>query len=98
RLLREYSQKYPETLDGYRLRIEEVSEKDPEKAKKLVLEATKKFPQEGGFVFDLAAIHQREGRLQQAEEHYVRAAEMSPNSVYIQAWVGRFFYKVRKDD
>ena len=98
RLLREYSQKYPETLDGYRLRIEEVSEKDPEKAKQLVLEAIKKFPKEGGFVFDLGAMDQQEGRLQQAEEHYVRAAEMSPNSVYIQAWVGRFFYKVRKDD
>jgi tetratricopeptide (TPR) repeat protein len=98
RLLREYSQKYPETLDGYRLRIAEVSEKDPDKEKQLVLEAVKKFPQEGGFVFDLGTIDQREGRLQQAEEHFVRAAEMSPSSVYIQAWVGRFFYKVRKDD
>jgi len=98
RLLREYSQKYPETLDGYRLRIAEVSERDPDKAKSLLLEAIKKFPQEGGFVFDLGTIHQREGGLQQAEEHFVRAAEMSPDSVYIQAWVGRFFFKVRKDD
>jgi tetratricopeptide (TPR) repeat protein len=98
RLLREYMQKYPETLDGYRLRIAEVSEKEPDKAKSLLLEATKKFPQEGSFVFDLGTIHQQEGRLQQAEEYFVRAAEMSPNSVFIQAWVGRFFFKVKKDD
>ena len=98
RLLREYSRKYPETLDGYRLRLAELSEKDPVKAKQLLLEAIKKFPQSGDFVFDLAAIHQREGKLLEAEEHYVKAAAMSPNSVYIQAWVGRFFYKVKKDD
>jgi tetratricopeptide (TPR) repeat protein len=48
--------------------------------------------------FDLGAIVQREGKLQEAEDHFVRAAEMSPNSVYIQAWVGRFFYKVKNDD
>lgn len=98
RLLREYSHKYPETLNGYRLRIAEVSEKDPAKAKLLLLEAIKKFPQEGDFVFELGSIQQREGKLQEAEEHFVRAAEMSPDSVNIQAWVGRFFYKVKKDD
>lgn len=98
RLLREYSHKYPETLNGYQLRIAEVSEKDPAKAKLLLVEASKKFPQEGGIVFELGAIHQREGKLQEAEKHFVRAAQMSPDSVNIQAWVGRFFYKVKKDD
>lgn len=98
RLLREYAQKYSGTLDGYRLRIGEVAERDPDKAKLLLLEANKKFPQEGSFVFDLGTTYTREGKLEQAEEHYVRAAEMSPNSVYIQAWVGRFFYKIRKDE
>ena len=98
RLLQEYAHKYPETLDGYRLRIAEVSEKEPDKAKSLISEAIKKFPQEGGFVFDLGAIFQREGKLREAEDHFVRAAEKSPDSVHIQAWVGRFFYKVIKDD
>ena len=98
RLLREYMQKYPETLNGYRLRIEEAGEKDPDKAKLLVLEAIKKFPQEGGFVFHLGSIRQGEENLQEAEEHFVRAAEMSPDSSVIQAWVGRFFYKVKNDD
>lgn len=98
RLLQEYARSYPETLDGYRLRIAEVSEKQPDKAKPLLSEAIKKFPQEGSFVFDLGTISQREGKLQEAEDHFVRAAEMSPDSVYIQAWVGRFFYKVKNDN
>ncbi len=98
RLLQEYARSYPETLDGYRLRIAEVSEKQPDKAKPLLSEAIKKFPQEGSFVFDLGTISQREGKLQEAEDHFVRAAELSPDSVYIQAWVGRFFYKVKNDN
>jgi Tfp pilus assembly protein PilF len=98
RLLKQYARNYPETLNGYRLRIAEVPEKQPANAKALLSEAIKKFPQEGGFVFELGAIFQRESKLQEAEDHFVRAAEMSPNSVHIQAWVGRFFYKVKKDD
>ena len=38
------------------------------------------------------------GDLKQAEEAFVHAAELSPNSVTIQTWVGRFFFKVRKDN
>ena len=98
RLLQEYTHKYPETVDGYRLRIAKVSEKEPDKAKALLLEAIKRYPQEGGFVFDLGAIFQREGKLREAEDHFIKAAEMSPDSVHIQAWVGRFFYKVIKND
>jgi hypothetical protein len=56
RLIREYIQKYSETADGYRVRTSELLEKDPEKAKPLLSAAIKKFPQEGGFVFDLATI------------------------------------------
>ena len=97
RLLREYSQKYSQTLDGYQLRIAEVHEKNPAQAKWLLAEAIKKFPQEGSFVFYLGTIQQREGKLREAEEHLVKAAAMSPNSVLIQAWVGRFFFRVKND-
>jgi tetratricopeptide (TPR) repeat protein len=98
RLLRDYAHKYPETLHGYQLRVAEVLEKEPGKATSLLSEAIKQFPQEGGFVFYLGTILQREGKLREAEDHFVRAAGMSPDSVLIQAWVGRFFYKVKKDD
>ncbi|HKC66093.1 MAG TPA: hypothetical protein VKB86_20785, partial [Pyrinomonadaceae bacterium] len=98
RVVREYASKYPESLGGYRIRIGELIEKDPGKAKPIVLEATRKFPKEGSFVFDLGSILQREGKIQEAENNFVHAAEMSPSSTFIQSWVGRFFYKVKKDE
>ena len=98
RVVREYARKYPESFNGYRLRIDELIEKEPGKAKPIVLEAIRKFPKEGSFVFDLGNIFHRENKLREAEEQFVRAAEMSPKSVFIQSWVGRFFYKVKKDD
>jgi len=98
RLLREYAHKYPETLHGYRLRVAEVFETEPGKAKSLLSEAIKRFPQDGGFVFYLGSILQGEGKLREAEDHFVRAAGMSPDSVLIQAWVGRFFFRVKTDD
>lgn len=98
RLLGEYARKYPQTVDGYRLRISELSEKEPNRAKALLVEATRKFPNAGGFVFEMGATLQREGKLREAEEQFVKAAALSPGSDYIQAWVGRFFYKVKKDD
>src|SRR5918911_2123752 len=98
RVVREYALKYPESFGGYRIRIDELLEKEPGKAKPIVLEAIKKFPKEGSFVFDLGNILHREEKIQEAENNFVRAAEMSPSSVFIQSWVGRFFYKVKKDD
>ena len=97
-LVREYVLKYSETLAGYRLRVAEVFDKEPGKAKPILSEAINRFPQDGGFVFYLGAILQRDGKLREAEAHFVRSAGMSPDSVFIQAWVGRFFYKVKKDD
>jgi tetratricopeptide (TPR) repeat protein len=98
RLAQEYARKYPETLSGYRIRISKLIEKEPAQAKPIVLEAIKKFPQDGGLLFDLGNILHREGKLGEAEKNFVRAAELSPASVFIQSWVGRFFHKVKKDD
>ncbi|MDQ3818900.1 MAG: hypothetical protein M3362_14670 [Acidobacteriota bacterium] len=97
-LVREYAGKYPESLGGYRIRIDELIEKEPGKAKPIILEAIKKFPKEGSFVFDLGNVFHREGNIGEAEKNFVRAAEMSPASSFIQSWVGRFFYKVKKDE
>jgi len=41
---------------------------------------------------------QREGKLREAEAQLVKAAELSPRSSHIQAWVGRFFFKVKGDN
>ncbi|MFN2481825.1 MAG: HEAT repeat domain-containing protein [Pyrinomonadaceae bacterium] len=53
---------------------------------------------EGEEAFKLGAAQQNEGRLREAEESLVKAADLSPHSSYIQAWVGRFFFKVKKDN
>ncbi|MFL6228726.1 MAG: hypothetical protein ACJ741_08105 [Pyrinomonadaceae bacterium] len=48
--------------------------------------------------FDLGAAEQKAGRLDEAEASFVKAAALAPQSSGIQAWVGRFFYKVRNDE
>jgi len=39
----------------------------------------------------------REGNSAEAERMFVEAAELSPDSAEIQAWTGRFFFKVRSN-
>ncbi|MGH9907273.1 MAG: HEAT repeat domain-containing protein [Pyrinomonadaceae bacterium] len=49
-------------------------------------------------LFKKAAELQNEGRVKEAEEEFVKAAELAPHSILIQSWVGRYFFKVRGDD
>ncbi len=53
--------------------------------------------QESEAVFNRAAELQRAGKLRQAEQLFIKAAEAAPDSVHIQAWTGRFFYKAKAD-
>lgn len=48
--------------------------------------------------FNLGAAQQTEGKLREAEESFVKAAALAPHSSNVQAWVGRFFFKVKKDN
>ena len=98
RLMREWARAHPETAESYRVRIAQIPETEPAKAKALLAEAAAKFPQDGSFPFFLAGFHLREGRLKEAERLFVRAAELSPDSAEVQAWVGRFFFKAAPDD
>lgn len=92
-----WGQKYPETAQGYRIRAAQL-EKQPEKSKALLAEAVAKYPEEVTLHFDLAGVLLREGRMKEAEPHYVRAAELAPGSYYVQMWVGRFFFKAVEDE
>ena len=49
-------------------------------------------------VFNRAAAVQKQGNLKQAEELFVKAAQLAPESVEIQTWTARFFYKVKADN
>lgn len=49
-------------------------------------------------IFNKGVEFQEAGKLNLAEDSFVKATELAPNSVHIQAWTGRFFLKVKKDD
>ena len=49
-------------------------------------------------VLDPAFELERRGSLDKAEESYVKAAELSPRSMHVQTYVGRFFLKVRRNN
>jgi tetratricopeptide (TPR) repeat protein len=98
RLAREWVRAHPGTPESYRVRIADVSEKEPEKAKALLAEGAAKFPADGQFPFYLAGIYLNEGNLKEAERLYLKAAELAPDSSEVHTWVGRFFFKARPDD
>ncbi|HEX7318676.1 MAG TPA: tetratricopeptide repeat protein [Pyrinomonadaceae bacterium] len=98
RVAREWVSKHPGTPESYRVRISDVIEKEPQKAKALLAEAEAKFPRDGAFPYFLAGIHLNEKNLKEAERLYLKAAELSPDSSEVQTWVGRFFFKAKPDD
>jgi tetratricopeptide (TPR) repeat protein len=98
RILRAWASAHPGTAESYRIRVEEIPEAETDRRKALLAEAAAKFPGDPSFSFYLAGIHLRENNLKEAERLYVRAAELSPDSAFIQTWVGRFFFKAMPDD
>ena len=95
RLIKNYVRSYPESEAAVTFRIEELIQTEPARAKSMAIEARAKFPKSGGLAFYLARILHGEGKLSDAEQLFVEAADLSPNSPDIQAWTGRFLYKVR---
>ncbi|HYE15010.1 MAG TPA: tetratricopeptide repeat protein, partial [Pyrinomonadaceae bacterium] len=96
-ILRDWARSHPETAEAYRVRAAEFSE-DAAKAKPILTEAMKKFPRDASFPFALAGFLAQEGKLKEAEALYVRAAELAPDAPQVQAWAGRFFFRVAPDD
>lgn len=97
-VLEEWARRHPETAEAYRLRAARIPEDETAKFEALMAEAARKFPKDASFPFALAGLRLRQGRLKEAETLYVRAAELAPDSAYVQAWVGRFFFKAAPDD
>ncbi len=95
RLIKEYTRQYPESEAAFAIRVEELIKPDPAKAKSLAIAGRAKFPKAGELAFDLARLFQQEGKPSEAEQLFVEAAEVSPESSDIQAWTGRFLFKVR---
>ncbi|MCM3871804.1 MAG: hypothetical protein ND895_14070 [Pyrinomonadaceae bacterium] len=97
RVIKDYIKNFPETVDSYGIRVEEVIVTNPAQAKVILSEGLRRFPNDGRLQFDLGILFQKENNLPKAEEAFLKAAELAPTSVHIQAWVGRFLSKVRAD-
>ena len=97
-LLETFERRYPDSSGGLSLRLSKEMKADPVKARSTAIEAIAKFPAEGEFRFNFGVLLQKENKLDEAEASFVKAAELSPTSSYIQAWVGRFFFKARPDN
>jgi Tfp pilus assembly protein PilF len=98
KVVKGYLDKHPQSREAYRRKIEPLMRKDPASARKLLEEALQKFPKEGGFLFNKGVLFQDEGKLKEAEEHYVRAAALAKDSPHVQGWTGRFFLKVKQNE
>jgi tetratricopeptide (TPR) repeat protein len=90
--------KYPESVEAYARKIDPLMRRDADKAKVLLEQALKKHPKHAMFVFNMAVLLQDAGKLKDAEEMFVRAAELAKGSAHIQGWVGRFFLRARENE
>jgi hypothetical protein len=98
RVVKDFVRLYPQSEQGFASRIEDTIEKEPARAKAIAVEGRNKFPKSGQLAFDLGRILQSEKNLAEAERLFVEAAALAPESSAIQAWTGRFFYKVRTNN
>ncbi|MCI0637987.1 MAG: tetratricopeptide repeat protein [Gemmataceae bacterium] len=90
--------KYPESVEAYARRIAPLMRKEPDKAKPLLEQALNKHPKHAMFVFNMAVLLQDAGKLKEAEEMFVRAADLGKDSAHIQGWVGQFFLRARENE
>lgn len=97
RAIEDYLTKYPRSRETYRQKIGPLMSKDPTAARKLLAEALKQFPKDGEFLFNEGVLLQNEGKLKEAEEHFVQAAALAKESAHVQGWTGRFFIKVKDE-
>jgi tetratricopeptide (TPR) repeat protein len=98
RLVADYTRKYPESAEAYEIRADSLHKTSPRSAQSLLEKAVAKYPDNGDLIFKLGLTLQEAGNLDKAEAAFVKAAALAPKSVTIQSWVGRFFFKVRKDE
>lgn len=98
RLVDDYARKYPESAEGYVIRADTLYKTGPRNVKPLLEQGIVKHPNNGDLMFRLAATLQETGDLDKAEAAYMKAAMLAPKSVQVQSWVGRFFFKLRKDE
>lgn len=96
-ILSTFERQYPTAASSYEMRITREIDSDPIATKKLIDEALKKYPDDGRFWFYLAVLADRKKKIKEAEEYFVKAAELGKNGPEIQARTAGFF-RVEKSD
>ena len=96
-LLWMWTQNHPDALETYQVQLERMGEKDPEGAERLVREALQKYPNDGELHYSLGALRHRKNDLAGAEQEFLLAAKLAPESATVQGWVARFFFKAKSD-
>lgn len=90
--------KYPESVEAFSRKLGPLMRKEPDKAKALLEQALKKYPKHAMFLFNQAVLLQNADKLKEAEETFVKAAELGKDNTHIQGWVGRFFLRARENE
>lgn len=98
RIVKKFFEDYPRSKAAYERKIQPLIRTNPQEAKRVLAEAMRDYPKEGGFVFSLAAVLQHEGKIDEAKANMLKAAQLAPDSSHIQGWVGRFLLKAAKDE
>jgi hypothetical protein len=97
-LIRTWMEKHPKSVEALRERIESLirgHSPDLDKALAAAEAALAEHPDDASLHF-LSASALRDNDA--AGKQYARAAELAPDSAYIQGWTARYFLKVLKDD
>ncbi|MEQ1641992.1 MAG: tetratricopeptide repeat protein [Pyrinomonadaceae bacterium] len=97
-LLTLFEANYPDSAGAYELRIRREFQPNKEKAKGLISQAIKLYPDDGRFWYHSAWLAKQDGKLDDADKYFVKAAALATNAAYIQAGAAAFFRVDRKDN
>ena len=92
-----FAMENPDTPAALLYRAMPLLRTKPEEAATLLEDGVKKWPLVGSLHYQLGVLAQDSKDDRTAEKHFVKAAELATNSVHVQSWVGRFFFKVKED-
>jgi Tfp pilus assembly protein PilF len=97
-IVKDFFMKYPDSVEAFSRKIGPLMRKEPDKANALLEQALKKHPKHAMFLFNQAVLLQNANKLKEAEETFVKAAELGKDNTHIQWWVGRFFLRARENE
>jgi Tfp pilus assembly protein PilF len=97
-ILADFEKNYPTAASSYIMQIRRLMDSEPAKARKLLDEAVIRYPNDGNFWFYMAVLADREKQIVEAEQHFIKAAELEKNSVTIQGYTAAFFRAEKRDN